>query len=49
MAALKYVEPYQGFKNYGGLKPAWIGLKAKLAPNSIGPGANWACCSTRRN
>ena len=36
MSALKYVEPYKGFKNYGGLKPAWIGWKAKLAPNSIG-------------
>jgi hypothetical protein len=36
MSALKYVEPYRGFKNYGGLKHAWIGLKAKLEPNSLG-------------
>jgi len=36
MAALKYVDPYKGFKSYGGLKPGWIGLKAKLVPNSIG-------------
>jgi hypothetical protein len=36
MSALKYVEPYAGFRNYGGFKTSWIGLKAKLAPDSLG-------------
>ena len=36
MSALKYVEPYKPFKNYGGIKTAFIGLKARLCPNTIG-------------
>jgi hypothetical protein len=35
MASLKYVQPYQPFASYGGLKHAYIGLKARLAPDSI--------------